>query len=147
MGNRSKSIRQQVFLEVVLSSNLSVDCVFLIVPSLVRNCILGMNFLQQSKGVINIPEGWIQVRPEVVTNAEEHPYEVPLLTIEENVCDIETEIYRKIEELEGMDQTRLNQLGQLLDKNKEIFTDRPGIITGYQHSFRVTDSTPYLRCV
>ena len=89
VGNRSKSIRKQVFLEVVLSSNLSVDCVFLIVPGLVRNCILGMNFLQQSKGVINIPEGWIQVRPEVVTNAEEHPYEVPLLTIEENVCDIE----------------------------------------------------------
>ena len=48
---------------------------------------------------------------------------------QENVCDIETEIYRKLEELEGMDQTRLNQLGQLLDKNKEIFTDRPGIIT------------------
>ena len=61
------------------------------------------------------------------------------------MCDIETEIYRKLEELEEMDQTRLNQLGQLLDKNKEIFTDRPGIITGYQHSFRVTDSTPYLQ--
>ena len=61
------------------------------------------------------------------------------------MCDIETEICRKLEELEGMDQTRLSQLGQLLGKNKEIFTDRPGIITGYQHSFRVTDTTPYLQ--
>ena len=48
-----------------------MDCVFLIVPGLIRDCILGMNFLQQSKSVINIPEKWIKVQPELETTVEE----------------------------------------------------------------------------
>lgn len=44
VGNKSKRIRRQVFLEIILSNNFKFDCVFLIVPGLVKECILGMKF-------------------------------------------------------------------------------------------------------
>ena len=137
VGSKSKSIRKQIFCEVIIRNSLSVDCVFLIVPGLVRNCILGMNFLHQSRSVINIPERWIQFQPEGEVIDEERLCEIPLLSMEE--------INKKIGEQEGVSQTRKYQLGQLLTKNKRIFNERPGLITGYQHCFRVTDSTPYLQ--
>ena len=104
-----------------------------------------MNFLHQSRSVINIPERWIQFQPEGEVIDEERLCETPLLSMEEKVGGVEEEINKKIVELEGVSQTRKGQLGQLLIKNKRIFNERPGLITGYQHSFRVTDSTPYLQ--
>ena len=48
MGRRSKLIRKQIFCEINVNDNLKFDCVFLIVPGLIREYILGMNFLKQT---------------------------------------------------------------------------------------------------
>ena len=138
VGNKSKHIKRQVFCETILNDSISVDCVFLIVPGLVRDCILGMNFLQQSKSVINIPEKWIKIQPELGTTVEEGPCEVPLLVMEEDIYNMDEEIRKKLDELDGVDQARQCQLEQLLHKNKRVFNERPGLITGYQHYFPVS---------
>ena len=68
---------------------------------------------------------------------------------EDNLCNpfsnIEEEIYKKLDKLEEVDLTRRSQLEQLLYENKEVFEDRPGLITGYKHYFKVADNTPYLQ--
>ena len=46
IGNKSKHIRKQIFCEVNINNSLS----------LVRECLLGMNFLKQAGGIINIPK-------------------------------------------------------------------------------------------
>ena len=65
--------------------------------------------------------------------------------MEEDICNMDEEIRKKLDELDGVDQARRSQLEQLLHKNKRVFNERPGLITGYQHYFQVTDSTPYLQ--
>ena len=79
------------------------------------------------------------------TIEEEGSCEIPLMVIKEDVSNIEAEMYKKLDEIEGVDLTRRSQLEQLLYENKEVFEDQPGLITGYKHYFKVTDNTPYLQ--
>ena len=40
IGNKSKHVRKQIFCEICINNSVSFDCVFLIIPGLVRECIL-----------------------------------------------------------------------------------------------------------
>lgn len=54
VGNKSTQIKKQILCEVRID-NCTIDCVFLIIPGLIRDCLLGMKFLKQTNGIINIP--------------------------------------------------------------------------------------------
>ena len=144
MGKRSKHVRKQIFCKISINDSLSFDCVFLIVPGLVRECILGMIFLKQTGSIINIKNNKIQLKIELKAIGDEESCEVPLM-VQEDVSSIEEGIGKKIDEIEEADITMRSQLDRLLYHYKEVFDERPGRIKGYKHYFHVNDNTPYLQ--
>lgn len=146
VGNKSKRIRKQVFLEVIINNRFNFDCVFLVVPGLIKNCILGIRFLKQVQGIINIPENklvFITLSTHVSNNCNTEY--VPLMTLGSTQSDIESQIEEKLGEMEDMDQNMKAELKKILYQNQEVFSEKPGLITGYEHYFQVTDKTPYLQ--
>lgn len=145
IGKKSRHIRKQILCEVEINS-IQYDVVFLVIPGLIRDCILGMNFLSQVNGVINLPEGYVQLQPTTEDPDEmEQVWKVPILTMctdEENT--VATKINSKIEEIGGMDTKYIEKLRSILLKNQKVFSDRPGRIKGYTHHFDVTDNKPYM---
>lgn len=81
IGKKSKHIKKQILCEIEINKT-KKDCVFLIIPGLVRDCIIGMNFLQQEGCIINTPENYITLvtdknKPK---NGEQSKI-IPLLTV------------------------------------------------------------------
>lgn len=144
VGNKSRHIRKQILCEVHFD-NTKRDCVFLIIPGLIRECILGMEFLQQEGCIINIPQNYIQFS-NVHNSLENTGTEniIPLLSLQKQECNTVDQVENKVNEITGVEEEHLRQLKRILLENREIFDDRPGRIQGYQHSFKVTDHTPYL---
>lgn len=145
IGKKSRHIRRQILCEVDINDN-KFDIVFLIIPGLIRDCILGMSFLTQAGGVINIPENYVQLNivnedPEETSNV----CNVPILSMCTNKDNgITTKIANKLKEVNDVDEVYVNQLKLILLKNQEVFSEKPGRIRGYKHYFCVTDNTPYM---
>lgn len=54
-------------------------------------------------------------------------------------------VMKKIDELKGVKNHHLIQLKRILLKYKCILSEKPGLIRGYEHEFKVTDQTPYIQ--
>lgn len=145
VGGKSKNVRKQILCEITING-IKRDCVFLIIPGLVRDCILGIHLLKQEGCAINIRDNYItfQEHNDLPERSDE-PQHIPLLTINTTDNELTEQIEKKIQSIEGVDTVYLRQLRQLLISNKDVFSDRPGRIRGYQHSFRVTDETPFMQ--
>ena len=46
VGGKSKLIRKQIMCEIFID-DVRLDCVFLVIPNLIRDCILGISFLKE----------------------------------------------------------------------------------------------------
>ena len=55
VGKKSKQITQQILMDVKIGQYM-IDSVFIIVPDLIRECIIGIGLLQESKNVLLITE-------------------------------------------------------------------------------------------
>lgn len=145
VGHKSKHIKKQILCDIEVN-NIKTECVFLIIPGLVRDCIIGMNFLQQEGCVINIPENYINfVKQQKEPKGEEQRSIVPIFTITTEGKDIKSSIDKKLKEINGVEPRYLDQLKEILLANTQVFDDRPGRIRGYYHTFSVTDNTPYIQ--
>lgn len=146
IGKKSKNIKRQILCEVDVKGN-KYNVVFLVIPGLIRDCILGMGFLKQAKGVINIPDCYIQLETEDQESEEvSDTFQIPLLTMySEDGESIINKINKKLEEIDGVDETYVMQLRSILLKNQQVFSSKPGRIRGYEHHFSVTDDTPYMQ--
>ena len=60
-GNKSKRITQQVLLTVQIE-NLNFDSVFIVVPDLIRECILGVEMLAESGCVIDLSKKQLRIK-------------------------------------------------------------------------------------
>lgn len=110
-GGKPIKIKQQIFVQISVN-NCRFEQILLIVPSLTRDCILGIDLLREQKGIMNFREDKLQIKPEDIE------YQIPL-TIEYNNClnlnemnltyDVELKpeaIRLKIEENELIEENR-----------------------------------------
>jgi transposase InsO family protein len=135
IGKKSKLIKNQILAEIDINK-MKFDVVFLIIPGLIRDCILGMDLLQDAECVINIPQQKLKLK--------DNTHEVELLTMQtEEQDDVETDINKVVQEVNGITELQRSQLYKILMRHKEVFSSKPGRITCYEHQFRVTDSTPF----
>lgn len=135
IGNRSKNISKQVFLQVDIN-NYTFDSVFFVVPELIKDCIIGMEMLSEEGCVINLPAKRIQFP----TKGE---VEILSLETQHEGNPIKLNIEEKINELQELTANQRIQLQQLLINNQEVFKETPGRISVYQHKLEVNDPTPY----
>ena len=61
VGNKSKLIKKQILCDIEIDGVRS-ECVFLIIPDLVKPCILGMSFLQETGCRIDIGRRIIELK-------------------------------------------------------------------------------------
>lgn len=137
IGSKSKLIRKQIFVNVEINKEV-YECVFLIIPNLIHDCIIGINFLRENACIIDFCSGKFKINQK-----ENDPVIVELGTIKTEEQEIICQIKRKINEITGIDARQRITLQEILIKNKEIFRDIPGKMDCYVHEFRVTDHTPY----
>lgn len=140
MGHKSKIIREQILLEITIGKHVS-DAVFLVVPSLSRNCILGIDLLKEQECVINLKNNVIELKH----NNDEREIWVELcnVNINETHENLEQEIEDTVAEIDVLNPQQKHRLLQILKNNKSIFDDRPGRIPGYEHELKLTDETPF----
>lgn len=112
VGRKSKPITQQVMLEIRIGEYIT-DSVFIIVPNLIRDCIIGISLLQESKCIINLKDNHITFNNN--TNRK-IPVCSEILTVEiaEEEEKIETTIQEKLEETTGIRARKQNEGGDKL---------------------------------
>lgn len=142
IGQRSKHVNQQIFVEVAIKQH-KFDCVFVVIPGLVRDCILGMPMLQEENCIINLSDNCITFNSH--ENRQELPVTAEMMGVElgDEGPNSEQDISLKVEEITGLPECTREKLQRILLENREVFRQRPGRITGYQHRLRVTDRSPY----
>ena len=58
VGKKSNKITQQIMLAIKIGEYVA-DAVFIVVPNLIRGCIVGINLLQEGRCIINLPNNKI----------------------------------------------------------------------------------------
>ena len=113
VANKSKLIRKQILCDIETDS-VKNECVFLIIPELIKPCILGISFLQEMGCRIDIGNRRIELR----NKADEEEYAVPIMNIELLNSEEEEEILRcideKIENIDCKDEGILEHLKEIL---------------------------------
>jgi hypothetical protein len=146
MGNKSRLIRTKVLLELTVQQY-KADIVMLVIPSLTRDCILGMNMLKEGGCVINIPHKQIQFHNNNNNETSENPIIANVLSIsaqqESQQEEPPIDFTETVNQITTINQQQKQLLNEILENNREIFTETPGRISGYEHEIRVTDTTPY----
>ena len=61
VGNKSKLIRKQILSDIYING-FKMDCVFLIIPNLIRQCILGISFLKEEGCLIDDAKGVVEFK-------------------------------------------------------------------------------------
>ena len=85
-GNKSKRITQQILLTVQIEG-LKVDSVFVVVPELIKDCILGIGLLEENGCVIDLNKKRLIIQGE--QNHEETTAEIILMELSYTDEDIE----------------------------------------------------------
>ena len=95
VGNKSKLIRKQILCEIYVNE-VKMYCVFLIIPNLIRNCILGISFFKDEGCLIDVAGGVVEFK----RSGGEQKLSIPIVhmeVVEEGEGDIiEKEINEKI---------------------------------------------------
>ena len=108
----------------------TIDGIFIIVPELIRDCILGIEILNEGECVINLPQNRITFNNN--TSQQRIPVDAEILTIEINEDEQKTLklIEEKLAEVNGITTQTKQELEDILLKYRCIFKERPGRIKG-----------------
>lgn len=146
IGSKSKVIRRQVLLEVTIG-DYKADVVFLIVPALSRDCIIGINLMSDAGCIIDLPNKQIQF---TCDNEHKSPPQMKSAEIfsinavpQQQQENIQEKIKSTVNNIEMLQYEQKQQLQEILIRNERVFHDKPGRISGYEHEIRVTDPTPF----
>ena len=130
VGKKSNKITQQIMLEVRIGEYVT-DAVFIIVPNLIRECIIGINLLQEGRCVINLPDNKITFKNNHNSSEEPVSAEIMALELEEDGEKIANTIQEKLEETTGIDSKTKEELENILYANQQVFNEHPGRINKY----------------
>lgn len=169
-NKRSKRINKQVLLSIEIGA-IHTEVVCLVVPELICELILGVDWLCQNGVDINFKAGTMNVGgtdvlPELLKidkiTTENVPLEIRKITVEIadekrevdllNVFNIskhesneklitEVEIDEMLAQQSELSKVQGMQLKSLLMRYRHIFSNRPGLIKGYEHDIKVKDQT------
>ena len=100
-----------------------MDGVFLIIPNLIRQCILCISYLKEEGCLIDVAKGVVEFKD----RADELKFAVPIMHMkvldEEEGDEIEEKINDKIDSIVYEDREILRDLKEILIKNKSLFRE------------------------
>ena len=95
-----------------------MDCVFLIIPNLIRNCILGISFLKDKRCLIDVARGVVEFKG----RTDEREFSIPIVHMdvveEEEDEEIVKKINEKVDNIICEDEEILENLREILMRNK-----------------------------
>ena len=166
-GSKSNKLKLQLLANVECQGH-KKELIFLVVPNLVRDCILGMDSLEKLKMIIDTSdktiifkdspnevfqlEDYYKEDQAVVSSINEifssfYSDEEPLIAeITTNPISMELkneEIDAKLEKTVGLDQNDRNKLKALLVNYRDIFSKRTGKLKDFQYKFNIKTADPY----
>lgn len=167
-GKKSDKLKVQLYLEFSFNF-LTVDLNVIVVPHLIRDCILGIDALCKLEADINIKLNKIFVSQNekkesldfVYQNCNENELNTVknfILNIQEmNIVDevvleedrevnyvpSEEDIRKRIDLTFNLDEQQKSELMMLLIKYRHIFRDCPGRIKDFEYKFKIKDTSPY----
>ena len=140
-GAISDKIKKQIFTEIQIG-NKKFDLPFIIIPKLVKNCILGIDSLNKLNMILNTQNKTLTLDNHIIINYSEniHDDQTHINTINYiyDMCNVihdteldpeydnsielsEHEIDKKLENTEGINDKEKSQLKALILKYKHIF--------------------------
>lgn len=143
VGKKTRAITHQILVEVNINGRRE-DGVFVVVPELIRDCIIGVDFLYNGGCIMNFQKKQIQF-----TSTDEHQStetHAEMLSVElqqQDYQEVITQIDNKVNEIATLSEAEREELYRILVDNKEVFREAPGRIKEYQHKLEITDRTPY----
>lgn len=188
-GVRSKRVTKQAQIDLKIKNKI-IPSIFLVVPDLHTDIIIGCEFFERNKAKINFIKNCLEIEFEndsimiefVKSNTEvrvgglrviklnkiacyrseiepknikeELEYNLKVEQESDNVtlnldeCSIEQQINNKIE-ITANENSKVNgeqelQLRNILLKNKDVFSDRPGCIKNYMAKLNIKNEVPFL---
>lgn len=144
VGAKSTSIKKQILLNVTIN-NFTDDVVFLIIPGLNHNCIIGMELLKSLKCIIDLKNNQLKFdkNNKEECNSNQQIIDLMKLNINENVGEINFE--NAVKEILTVDEVQKQRLIQILSMYATVFRDEPGRINGYEQKIEVTDTSPFFQ--
>lgn len=159
LGDKSQKVREQVYLQFSIN-NWSFDYTCIIVPKLVRDIILGCDWMQDFSVNINFKNqqisGCFQGCTEIINFIAEPTLLTPVIVSElcaeeEGVQTLTTlehnysreEMLEVASRAESFDDIHKNKLGELLIQYEHVFSNKPGRTDIYIHEIILHDYTPF----
>ena len=170
IGTKSAKLKTQILAETWIGPE-KRKIVYLIIPKLVRDCILGIEALKEYQFIINTPEdklimrridGDLHLNYSGESCKVERMREVKVLTIEEESLeskeDTETWIadkeqapkydkwglFESISEISEVNSSVIfNALRNILQKYRAVFYKKSGRIHQFEYELQVQDKTPF----
>lgn len=142
-GTKSKIIKKQILLRVNIKDFVD-DIVFLVIPNLSRECILGIELLKTANCIINFKENKI-ILCNNTTNVIDEYDTLDISELEEVDKHHNVNFINAAREITTLDEEQQHQLIKILQDHARVFRDEPGRISGYEHELRVVDETPFFQ--
>lgn len=159
IGKKSQRISSQVLIEFT-KNDYEMEALCLVVPHLACDLILGCDWLVTYKGMLDFNNFKITLtvieEPITVDFVLEEGCPIVLSISDEEGDDIRINFTRPTLNISS-EENRLEivknaimftenekkELVQVLNKHKQIFSDQPGLIKGYEHVIELRDKTPF----
>lgn len=144
LGNRTKDVNKQVFLDVQLNSE-TTQIIFLVVNNLINEVIIGNDWLHAVKGKVDFNKKTLEIELNKkillipFVNDKINPTEDT-----SNLNTVETHL-AKNDELENKADypAQPTKLQNLLHKYKDICSDKPGLTNKYTHDINIKNETSF----
>lgn len=120
--------------------NYRFDLVFFIIPSLNKDCILGINMLRERACKLDFQHNTLHINNSNYNNRHNNKSAIHMnqLTIEENKEEVDSiDFKEEVDEITTINSKHKQQLLDILYKHKEVFREEPGRICGYEHELRI----------
>lgn len=135
-GTKNKTVTKQVLLDVHFNKDLCIPIVFLIVRRLNLNILVGCDFLKQADVIINFKQELINIKCHNIAFCKKSTIKYQnVFNIKVDKLSKEEEWVRQINNIKNTllddDKGKVNELINIFNNNKEVFSDKPGLAKGY----------------
>lgn len=172
-GEKSISVKKQFRAPLSLGCFLT-EYNFLVVPKLVRECILGIDFQDHYKALINVSDKTITLYDPESNQSDELSFNMnemhecdreEMISFCDNIssnwfedvqvhniscdqgpeCLSDDEINLKLDSIEFASESERKALFNLIHRYREIFSKTPGRFLSYEYTFKMIDTSPFFR--
>ena len=142
---KSRPITKQAMVDITIGTR-EVEVVCLVVKNLIREVILGADWLTEVGAVIDFDSMKVRL---FARKKDQISKSFPLINVETNVekrvGSIATrgEIEDTISGLTHLSAEEQSSLSSLLVKHQEVFSEKPGLAKGFVHRIRLSEEKPF----